>query len=157
MNTLYMIECKAIYLMYHDALAEHQCAEKCHLADFTALLCKKSKVFNPAIVSLALNQWNRHLTHDHDLSKIKAIIQEIFCCIKTSFNLFWLCIRVSERMSCVESTILFLNFAYIMHIYIKIHAMYVILSFFLPLPVDQFESQVYLWISLKKAEILRPF
>ena len=55
-NTLYMIECKAIYLMYHDALAEHQCAEKRHLADFTALLCKKSKVFNPAIVSLALNQ-----------------------------------------------------------------------------------------------------
>ena len=56
MNTLYMIECKAIYLMYHDALAEHQCVEKRHLADFTALLCKKSKVFNPAIVSLALNQ-----------------------------------------------------------------------------------------------------
>ena len=112
MNTLYMIECKAIYLMYHDALAEHQCVEKRHLADFTALLCKKSKVFNPAIVSLALNQWNRHLTHDHDLSKIKAIIQEIFCCIKTSFNLFWLCIRVSEHMSCGESTIFFAHLAY---------------------------------------------
>ena len=110
-----MIECKAIYLMYHDALAEHQCVEKRHLADFTALLCKKSKVFNPAIVSLALNQWNRHLTHDHDLSKIKAIIQENFCCIKTSFNLFWLCIRVSEHMSCRESTIFFANLLYITH------------------------------------------
>ena len=115
MNTLYMIECKAIYLMYHDALAEHQCTEKRHLADFTALLCKKSKVFNPAIVSLALNQWNRHLTHDHDLSKIKAIIQENFCCIKTSFNLFWLCIRVSEHMSCRESTIFFANLSYILN------------------------------------------
>ena len=48
-----MIECKAIYLMYHDALAEQ---EKRHLADFTILLCKKSKVFNLAIVPLALNQ-----------------------------------------------------------------------------------------------------
>ena len=29
--------------------------------------------------------------------------------------------------------------------------------FFNPLPINQFESQIYLWISLNMAEILRPF
>ena len=44
-------------------------------------------------------------------------------------------------------------------VYIKIHAILSIHSvlFFNPLPMNQFESQVYLWISLNQAEILRPF
>ena len=32
-----------------------------------------------------------------------------------------------------------------------------VLPFFNPLPMNQFDSQVYLWISFNKAEILRPF
>ena len=45
-------------------------------------------------------------------------------------------------------------------IYIKIHAILSVrqsFHFFNPLPMNQFESQVYLWIPLNKAEILRPF
>ena len=49
-------------------------------------------------------------------------------------------------------------------IYIKIHAILSVrlsvcpsVLFFNPLPMNQFESQIYLWISLNMAEILRPF
>ena len=54
---------------------------------------------------------------------------------------------------------IFYEHTYIYQIYIKIHAMSVCLSvlYFNSLPMNQFESQIYLWNSLNMVDILRLF
>ena len=54
----------------------------------------------------------------------------------------------------------FLRSTHLREIYIKIHAILSVrlsVLFFNPLPMNQFESQKYLWNSLNMAEILRLF
>ena len=60
------------------------------------------------------------------------------------------------RFTTVGRRTVYFNYIFIR---IKIHAMLVhtaFCPFFNPLPMEQFYSQVYLWVSLKKTETTRP-
>ena len=141
-----------------------------------------SNYYHGIIICHPLSQWTRQIVSQKTLFTIGILYQPPLASQSAPLmNTCWPVLR-----TCNSNTfVLFLSFLYSKKeflqpknhsssnhvfqkilsfpIYIKIHAISVCLSvclsvlFFNPLPMNQFESQIYLWISLNRAEILSPF